>query len=181
MSVERSDKELWERLKVGDEMVFKYIYQRHIQSLFRYGRQFSMDEELIKDCIQDLFLRLYHHNHSLGQVENIKIYLFISLKNALLNQEKRKISYAQHVDNLYKTSETSVEENRLERAEEELASSQRFDKLTALLTTRQREIVHCRFVEGMSIPDIGILMDMNTQSVSNVLYRSLSRLKKELK
>lgn len=181
MSVERSDKELWERLKVGDEMVFKYIYQSHLQSLFRYGRQFSTDEELIKDCIQDLFLRLHQHSHSLGQVENIKIYLFISLKNALLNQEKRKINYARHVDNLYKASETSVEENRLERAEEELASSQRFDRLTALLTARQREIVHCRFVEGMSIPDIGILMDMNPQSVSNVLYRSLSRLKKELK
>lgn len=178
---EKSDIELWRAIVNRDKHVFKYIYQTYVQSLFRYSRQYSHDSEAIKDCIQDVFVKLYHRDPAQGQIDNMKLYLFVSLKNALLNLEKRKNMQSTHLDAIRQTLEETTEPNAFEKAEEDRESHNRFDAMISLLTDRQQQIVHCRFVEGMSIPDIAELMEMNTQSVSNLIYRSLAKLKKELK
>ncbi len=49
----QSDKTIWISFKKGDHAAFNYIYKTYFSVLFNYGRQFTADRELIKDCIQD--------------------------------------------------------------------------------------------------------------------------------
>ncbi len=41
--------------------------------------------EVLKDAIQDVFVKLYLNRRSLSEVRNLKYYLFRSLKNNLLD------------------------------------------------------------------------------------------------
>ena len=51
--------------------------------LFRYGHNFTSDTELIKDCIQDVFTGLYKNRERLIVPNNIKVYLFVAIKNCI--------------------------------------------------------------------------------------------------
>ena len=42
-----------------DEDFFDKLYSKYVQVLFVYGLQFTSDRELVKDCIQDVFVKLY--------------------------------------------------------------------------------------------------------------------------
>ena len=50
---------LWKTLIEGDRSSFQQLMQLYYEPLFKYGTKFSADTELIKDCIQDLFLNLW--------------------------------------------------------------------------------------------------------------------------
>jgi RNA polymerase sigma-70 factor (ECF subfamily) len=49
------------------------------------------------------------------------------------------------------------------------------------LTVRQQEAIQLRYYQGFSNEQIANLMDLNYQSVNNLLHRALSRLKEIFK
>lgn len=64
-------------------------FERYVRVLFMYGSQFTGDRELVKDCIQDVFVKIYSNRSNLRPTDNIKYYLFAALRNSLLNNLKR--------------------------------------------------------------------------------------------
>ena len=80
--------EVWTRFRTGNRAAFGEIYEAFIDSLFAYGNKLTRDRELIKDCIQDIFIDLQRLNPDLNHPEYIEFYLFKSLKNAILHRFK---------------------------------------------------------------------------------------------
>lgn len=66
--------------------------------------------------------------------------------------------------------------------EQEKISEQKklIKKLLDELTPNQREVIFYRFVEGLTLDEISSLMAISYQSVKNLIYRSVTKLK-ELK
>lgn len=50
---------LWKSFQKGDDKSFSIIYQQHIGSLLLYGSKLSHDRELVRDCIQEIFVNLF--------------------------------------------------------------------------------------------------------------------------
>src|SRR5690554_6494925 len=84
----KSDKEIWNDFRKGKNYALSHIYHQHVQSLFRYGRKFSSDDELIKDTIQDLFFDLIRTRENLGETDNICFYLMRSFRRKLAKNLK---------------------------------------------------------------------------------------------
>lgn len=167
---------LWDRFVQGDDKAFALIYKQTVDDLFRYGLIFTINRELIKDCIHDIFVKLYSNRNKLEPVENITAYLSTSLKNALINALKmqRTVSYEEETDERLDddTPEISYIKEEKENDEQILCSD-----LLARLNPRQRQVVYYRYIQGMSIAEIGNILDINNQSVSNILQRAISHLK----
>ena len=70
---------------------FTTLYDKHIDNLFAFGSRFSSDREMIKDCIQDVFVKLYTKKESLDSVENIDSYLYASLRNRINDEYRRNV------------------------------------------------------------------------------------------
>jgi len=64
-----NDTQLWEDFKKGEKYALTQIYYRYADSLFRYGKKFSSDDELVKDAIQDLFFDLIRTRAKLGTTD----------------------------------------------------------------------------------------------------------------
>ena len=47
----------------------------------------------------------------------------------------------------------------------------------SLLTKRQQEIIHYRYVEELSLEEIAQLLNINYQSVANLLQRALKKMR----
>lgn len=75
-------------------------------------------------------------------------------------------------DVLDAASERETTQN-IEKKEEE----ENLLRLLAVLTERQREAIYYRYIEELNIDEIGVLMDMNYQSVQNLIQRSLKKMR----
>ncbi|MBK5723107.1 sigma-70 family RNA polymerase sigma factor [Dysgonomonas sp. Marseille-P4677] len=178
------DSSLWNKFLKGDDDAYEHIYKKYANRLFLQGLRFTSDRELIKDCLQDVFVKIYKNRTNLGTTDNIKLYLFISLKNTILNTLKKSKVYFdpldENMENEY-TFDNNTAENELIGRETESLTQNQINNVLNILTARQKEAIHYRFIEGMTIDEICVLMEMNYQSVQNLLQRSIKKIKENLK
>ena len=83
------DQELWSKLKAGDKHSLREIYDLHLEYLLQYALRFSRNEDLIQDCIHDLFVEIWNRRESLGETNAIRPYLIVSLRRKLIRQLKK--------------------------------------------------------------------------------------------
>ena len=168
----------WSSFLAGNDGALAIIYEKLVRDLFSFGTTLTADIELVKDCIQDIFIRLYQNRAQLISVDNIKVYLLVALKNALIDAFKKQQVYQKFIDS-YDVGEEAdePEEERMIAQENEMAVKARIEKFKSVLTKRQLEIIHYRFVEELSIEEISKLLDINYQSVANSIQKSLKKIR----
>lgn len=173
-----SDLAHWQRLTGGDVTALEDLMQTYSRLLFRYGRKFSDDADLVKDCIQDLFLDLWERRAHLRPDVRVKPYLMVALRRRIHRQVQRQHSQAGVAADadLLPLVEFSVEENYIE----DEATRRRAHALHALLNrlpTRQKEAIYLRFFEDLDREEIAQTMGVAPQSVSNLLQEALRKLR----
>ena len=95
-----SDRQIWDDFKKGDSYALSYIYYQNIQLLYRYGKKFSNDNDLIKDTIQDLFFDMLRTRSALGINDNIKYYLIVSFRHKLFRKLRKQINLETITDHI---------------------------------------------------------------------------------
>ncbi len=158
---------------------FTELYDKTIDNLFAFGTKLTTDHEMIKDCIQDVFVKLYTKRGELESVVNIESYLYVSLKNRL-NDEFRHNSHLcdnEIDDNSMKTLHDENSVYVLENIEEEQNKSKKVSDYMKCLSPRQQQIINLYYMEHRKYDDIGRIMGINYQSVRNLMHRSLLKLR----
>ncbi len=168
---------LWRVFLSGDNKAYSYFYKRYVEELFAYGMRFTSDRELVKDCIQDVFVKIYHNRSTLNKTDNVKLYLFMALKNTLFNYFQKDKAFF-HIDTIEPvfTTEYTIED-RMIADEQEYEWKEKVNHILDSLTPRQREVLYYRYIEGMEMKEICELMGMNYQSVQNLIQRSIRKVK----
>lgn len=174
MSHEESQKR-WKQFLSGDEKAYEWLYLHYTKELLQYGLCITSDAELVKDCIQDLFVYLYVAKPKLQSCKNCRLYIYIAFKNNLFKAIS-KVSNMDNIDeNIPFTLELTVEEQFINN-EQYINNSKKVNQLLSLLSPRQREIIYYRFILEMSISEISTLVNINYQSVQNLIQRSLRKM-----
>lgn len=166
---------LWNRFLEGNDKAYAQLYNLYIDDLFAYGMHFTSDRESVRDCIQEVFITIYKNRLKQRMVENVKCYLFTSLKNELFDLFKKSVAYYQieTIEPVFNT-EYSVEDLFV-KTEIDQHNKAKIKEILQSLTPRQHEVLYYRYVEEMSYEEIGQLMQMNYQSVRNLLHRSIRK------
>ena len=76
----KQKKNIWDAFLAGDELAYEDIFRNHYEDLLRYGLKLAGEEELVKEWIQDLFLKLWEKRKQLQSVNSIKGYLLKSIR-----------------------------------------------------------------------------------------------------
>lgn len=178
MENKNSDCLLWEKAKTGNRKAFEELYIKYTPELYSYGRIFSDDSELVKDCIQDVFSNILRKIDTLKIPENIKYYLLLSVKNQLF-MEFRRLRFNSGIDvaNLEFEAE-HIEYGMQTNNELDERKVYKLKKLINSLPSRQKEILYYRYFQELSIKEISTLMDVKYQSAQNLIQRSLEKLRK---
>jgi len=176
--LEEESNKRWQHFLLGDNDAYSWLYKQYVQILFRYGLRFTSDSELIKDCIQELFTNLYKNRKHLGPPpDNVKVYLFISLKNNLMRaiEKQSRFERIEHDMGSF-LLEPTVEEQYID---DESHRNRRnlVEKILQVLTPRQKEIIYYRYIQELGIKDICALMQLNYQSAQNLLQRAINKMK----
>lgn len=171
---------LWNKFRDGDKEAYAQIIQLHYQDLYNYGSRFTGDHDLLKDCMQDLFLLLWKNRLTINETSFVKYYLFKSLRRSLkeaTDKNSRNSARAFSFFNGELSFVSSPENNKIiEEEHTELANKMR--ALIARLSKRQQEIIYLRFYGDADVAEIASIMNLNRQSVYNLLHDALKQLRK---
>lgn len=175
------DLRIWTMFREGHEGAFNYIYKKHFELLLNYGFLYINDKELIKDCIQDLFIELRKSGAKLSETDNIKYYLFKSLRWKISHQLRKRRRFSFHADmsDYFKLGfERSHEAMLLNiQVNEEIKSN--IGQALSLLPKRQKEAVYYFYFEDFSYQQVADIMKLrNIKSARNLIYKALASLKK---
>lgn len=163
-----------------DDTAFAKIYQILAPKLYSLGLSLKIKKTLIEDAIHDTFEEIYKYKQNLRKVKNVKLYFMAAFRNNLfaLVKKERNISDVDVAD--IHLPEGLIEKDHLEQwieAETFYGQQNLIKKLIDQLTPNQREAIFYRFVEGCTLDEISSLMNINYQSVKNLIYRSILKLK----
>lgn len=175
------DKKIWNDFRKGEKYALSHIYHQHVQLLFRYGKKFCKDDELIKDVIQELFFDLIRTSNNLGETNNIAYYLMASFRRRLAKSmnKKKELFFKSDQEELEAEIVYSAEHDLI--GKEELSHRERTVKnALAELSPKQREILYYRYTCGFDYDKICEIMSLQYDSARKQVSRALKALKKVL-
>ena len=177
------DVRLWELFKEGKEVAFSHIYRTHFECLFQYGCQFTKNESIVEDALQDMFIELREKRRKTTIKSSIRNYLFTCLRRRILLYKKNINDHTTNFENSeYRLFEIEISAEQKIIAEQiKTDNKKRLKEAVMTLTNRQREAIYCLYYEGLNYKEIKELMGFtNIRSVRNLIYKALNHMKSAL-
>jgi len=169
---------LWSRFLKGDNQVLSLIYLQYSNALFDYGCRFTVDKDLVKDCIQEVFCTLIRTRKNLSETDNVRLYLLKSLKRRIIRDLKsagsnpRLLNDQDYSFDLLWSESLDDQLNELDEEKRQLLAS-----AMQSLTDRQKEAIYLRFNRGLEYEEISFLLSLNYQSSRALIHRAIEKLR----
>jgi RNA polymerase sigma factor (sigma-70 family) len=169
--------QLWKEFKSGDDAAYALIYRRYFFILYNYGKKISRDNELVKDAIQDLFIKVWNNRQKLSDTTSIKYYLLTSLKRKLLDTLESPVVRLKTEDDVLEFEVTDTSD-----LEEEAFHDQKERVLHAMnkLSGHQQRLLQMKFYKNQSNQEIAEELGITIQSVYNSVFKTLRSIRKQL-
>ncbi|WP_256006858.1 RNA polymerase sigma factor [Pedobacter deserti] len=84
---------LWQH---GNDHVFEAFYQKHAVKLLKIAVHKTGDRNVAEELVQDSFLSLYRHKADITEQSHIGAYLYIALKNRILNYYRKENTHKKY-------------------------------------------------------------------------------------
>ena len=172
------DRLLWQELKEGNKESFNQLFRRYYSELFFYGCKLLNNELLVKESIQEVFIRIWETKDSLAEANNVKSYLLVSIRRKLLIL-KEKENRNQNITIDSSNSDQFILESNEFNPQTDVSKELRAKLLSAInkLTHNQREVITLFFFHELSYADIATVTGKGIQSIRNLMYRTLNNLR----
>ena len=174
-----AQKALWLAMKAGDREALAQIYELFIDDMFKFGMSLYAGQSFVSDCIQEVFIELWKYKTNVSETNNIKLYLFKSLRNSIYQHLAREKKHIREKDELSATLVPSHEQLLIEdQNDHELQSklAHCIDKLPL----RQREVIRYIFFDKYSYEETSHLMSISIRSVYTLAWKAISSLRKSV-
>lgn len=167
----------WSRLKNGDSQALGFLYDKYVDKLFVAAMHTTENRELAKDSVQEVFIEIWNYRHTISDIQYSQSYLTKVLRSILFKKLKKE-NPAHH----YQLLETLVSpeqtiENILISRDNDNEKKTSLKLALTKLSSRQKQVLQLHFDEGLSYEQIAEKLSINYQSVNNLAFRSILRLR----
>lgn len=176
----KEDSVLIEESLSGTLNAYDELMHRYEKRVYNIAYGFGKNKENAMDITQNAFLKAYQNLDKYSARGSFKSWLMRITYNEGIDwvRKNKRFQKAELFD------EDSIHEQQYPSQEDELlAKEHHVELLRSLfaLNTRYRLAVVLRYFEELAVKDIAVTLDCSEGVVKNMLYRSLQRLRKELK
>ena len=177
---ELSDFEIWNLFRAGSDSAFDYIYQQYFDKLYNYGCQFTQDQSLVEDTLQDLFIELKLRCGHLSQTDKILPYLYSAFRRKII-RFRGKLSRFKELDSADSFAIIAGADESIIKDEEERENHLRLQKALNELPENYREIIYLFYHENLSYEEIRAIQGFtNIKSARNLLYKAINTLRNRI-
>lgn len=175
-----SDNVLVSLLREGKQGAYTEIFNRYFQLLFVFAYKKLRDEDLAKDLVQEVFLKLWENrDKQLPDVVNLPAYLHVALRNKIISifvHQNVKNKYVDFLSN-YMVNSRSVDSDSLIR---EKQLSEYIEKQIQALPKKMRRIFEMSRKGHLSHREIATALETSENNVSTQIMNAIRILKTKL-
>ena len=176
---EISEITIWNRFREGDTEAFSLLYDLYVDEMYRYGMKIVSDRDKLTDAIHDVFVKLFSAVRLPSDIRSPKAYLFRSLRGQIYdNMKKAGRIPSTSLDNMPFNVEWRLSDDAACERENRAETEEKYRRALSIMTDRQKEAVYLHYSLGFSFEETAALMDMNVQSVRNLMSRALAKVRK---
>ncbi|WP_430812426.1 RNA polymerase sigma-70 factor [Carboxylicivirga sp. 1411-1] len=73
------------KFKSGETQLFKQVFDSFYKGLFLFAKKYIHDDVAIEDLLQEVFTMLWEKKNTLNDVNSVKAFLYVSVRNKALN------------------------------------------------------------------------------------------------
>jgi DNA-directed RNA polymerase specialized sigma24 family protein len=168
------------KIKQGSEHEFSRLYNVHVQELFNYGMHVYDDPEFVKNCLQELFMRVWDQHRDLGPAASVKLYLFGSFRKLLVE----KIPARKFTVRVISYSRPQFEFKLLPSDDvfgDHVASNFDNEQKIQGITGRQAEALFLKIHTRFSYHEVASMMDLNVSTIYSLVSRAVEILRQREK
>ena len=149
------------------------VFTEELQSLYRYACYRLGEREAAQDVIQELYLKL--HRQGLGEVHNVRCYLYRALSNSCtqLLRNRRRIEFVD-VTSLRDLHAEDITPADFEQEQALIA------RLLAALPDNQSEVIRLHLHGECTFTEIAEILDIPLPTVKSRYRYGIEHLRKEL-
>lgn len=174
-----ADIDLWNAFKSGDKNAFGEIFRRHYPLLLQYGNKICTNENVVEDCIQELFTELWQNKPS-SQIQSVKAYLLVAVKYKIFKTYRNHPSIKSFEESQDDTPFEISHDNFLVATEEDHQRAQLIITALKQLPGRQKEIIYLKIYQNLRYEEISEVMGINYQVARNLFSQAVKSLRKLL-
>lgn len=167
--------------------IFEKEFLPHIEALKTFAFYLTYDEDDTNDLVQDTYLKAFKFADKYDKGTNSKAWLFKILKNAYINEYRKKHRQPDRVDfeeviNYHINDEP--EESKYFDLKEEIFDSIMGDEVTQAINSLPpefRTVILLADIEEFSYKEMAAILDVPLGTVRSRLFRARNTLKEALK
>ena len=161
------------------EHAFSQLYMALMPNLLQFAQSIIKKKELAEEIVSDVFIRIWQNKEFISEIENLKLYLFISTKNTALNYLSRH--YRKNVLSLDEMNipVSSVNYN----PEQILITSElinRINSAISMLPSRCKLIFKMAKEDGLKYAEIAQLLNISVKTIDNQLAIAVRKIGKAI-
>lgn len=177
--MQNKDDALWRNFKDGDDLAFYKLYDLYADSLLGFGMHLSRDTDLLKDCIHDLFLDLFKYRNTLAYTDNVKFYLFKSLKRKIQKELSKKSVFDSDSDlKIFQAETVPSYDDMIIETEIEQENLRALKQAVDKLPVQQKEALFLKFQQDLNYRQIAQIQNISIESARTNIYRAIKALRK---
>jgi len=173
--------------KTRNQIVFEEELFPHIEALKTFAYHLSYNEEDANDLVQETYLKAHRFIEKYDQGTNAKAWLFKILKNAYINEYRKKSKRPKKVDFedivSYQNSDTASHSKYLD-LRQEIFENMMGDEVTIAINALPidfRTVILLCDIEGFTYEEISKIIDVPIGTVRSRLFRARNMLKEKLR
>jgi RNA polymerase sigma factor (sigma-70 family) len=170
---------IWLNIESGDKEAYSEAYVFYYKRLFNYGKKITEDIAMIEDAIDEVFIMIWLKRADIRTINSPHAYIFSSFRNNLQRKIKLLKKTIFPITEHNSEIEFSIDSIIIQK-ETDIALKAQLQEAIGQLTSRQREAIFLRFYEGLSYPEIAVIMKISVKATYKVMSRALNELKEIL-
>lgn len=174
--------------KAHYDKIFETEFLPQIDALYTFAYHLTYNEDDANDLVQETYLKAYRFIDKYIEGTNAKAWLFKILKNAFINQYRRKSKQPTKVDFeeivSYQSEEDDTQYSSYMDLREEMFQHMMGDEVTNAINSLPvdfRVVILLCDIEGFTYEEISKILDVPIGTVRSRLHRSRNMLKEKLR
>ncbi|MEI6276830.1 MAG: sigma-70 family RNA polymerase sigma factor [Prolixibacteraceae bacterium] len=167
------DLRIWEKISSGDKSAMKVLHDRYYYQLYHYAKKIHPNPSVLDEAVSDCFIKLWTKRENLIIVRSVKSYLFLMLRNGLIDILRRKEHSVYLEEGTIPDLPDDEMHNELDRYAELYNSLEK-------LPEQRRLILELAVFESLTYAQIAEKLNISMNTVKTQMGRAYRFIKEEL-
>lgn len=160
-----NDTILIEKLREGDEMAFKVLFEKFGTRLYQFSLRYLHDREDVEDLLHDVFLKIWLNRQTLKTDTSFRSYLFTIAYNNIRQRFLKRCREERYIRRFAEEYLDPDEEDQTDY----MLLVQKHQEAVSLLPPKRQEIFNLRYKDELKNHEIAGKLGLSEQFVKNQL------------